>query len=113
MLVHRCVYCLTGNSAEIRFDKRGKPYTTCRACGARSFFQSIHACRGLAVMPELLEEAMRRRESDQGYRQEFDEKIAAMVVQVTSALAMPVAPPQTSIAAEMHRPLMEPFREAK
>ena len=113
MLLHRCVYCLTGNSAEVRFDKRGKPYTTCRACGSRSFFQSIHACRGLAVMPELLEEAMRKREVDQDYRTQFDEKIAAMVAQVSSVLAAPTVLPQSPVTGGMNRPLMEPYREAK
>ena len=113
MLLHRCVYCLTSNSAEVRFDKRGKPYTTCRACGSRSFFQSIHACRGLAVMPELLEEAMRKREVDQDYRTQFDDKIAAMVAQVSSVLAAPAVLPQSPVAGSMNRPLMEPYREAK
>ena len=113
MFLHRCVYCLTGNSAEVRFDKRGKPYTTCRACGSRSFFQSIHACRGLAVMPELLEEAMRRREQDVDYCKEFDGKIAAMVSQVSGMLAAPAVVPQAPIAGSMNRPLMEPYTEAK
>ena len=113
MLLHRCVYCLTNNSAEVKFDKRGKPYTTCRACGSRSFFQSIHACRGLAVMPDLLEEAMKRRERDKDYCKEFDDKIAAMVAQVSGLLAAPAAIPQTPLASSMNRPLMEPYREAK
>ena len=113
MLLHRCVYCLTNNSAEIRFDKRGKPYTTCRACGSRSFFQSIHACRGLAVMPDLLEEAMRKREMDKDFCKEFDDKIAAMVSQVTNMLAAPVVSPESPVVGNMNRPLMEPFREAK
>ena len=113
MLLHRCVYCLTNNSAEIRFDKRGKPYTTCRACGSRSFFQSIHACRGLAVVPDLLEEAMRKREMDKDFCKEFDDKIAAMVSNVTNMLAAPAVSPQLPAAGSMNRPLMEPYREAK
>ena len=113
MLLHRCVYCLTGNSAEIRFDKRGKPYTTCRACGSRSFFQSIHACRGLAVMPDLLEDAMRKRENDKDYCKEFDDKIAAMVSHVSGVLAAPAVVPQVHETGSMNRPLMEPYREAK
>jgi hypothetical protein len=113
MLLHRCVYCLTNNSAEVKFDKRGKPYTTCRACGSRSFFQSIHACRGLAVMPDLLEEAMKRRERDKDYCKEFDDKIAAMVAQVSGLLAAPASIPQAPLTGSMNRPLMEPYREAK
>ena len=113
MLMHRCVYCLTGNAAEMRFDKRGKPYTICRACGSRSFFQSIHSCRGLAVMPDLLEDAMRKRESDKEYGRQFDEKIAGMVAHVTGILSAPPSLQRPSLAAGMDRPLMQPFEEAK
>jgi hypothetical protein len=68
MMPHRCVYCLSGQSAEIKFDKKGRPYTTCRSCGTRAFFPSIHACRGLAVVPDLLEQALGLRETDEAYR---------------------------------------------
>jgi hypothetical protein len=64
-------------------------------------------------MPELLEEAMRKREVDQDYRMQFDAKIAAMVAQVTSALSAPAIVPQPSVVGSMNRPLMEQFREAK
>jgi hypothetical protein len=64
-------------------------------------------------MPELLEEAMRRREQDKDYCKEFDDKIAAMVSQVSGMLASPAVVPQTPVAGSMNRPLMEPYREAK
>jgi hypothetical protein len=64
-------------------------------------------------MPELLEEAMRKREVDQDYRTQFDDKIAAMVAQVSSVLAAPAVLPQSPVACSMNRPLMEPYREAK
>jgi hypothetical protein len=64
-------------------------------------------------MPELLEEAMRKREVDQDYRTRFDDKIAAMVAQVSNALAAPAVLPQAPVAGGMNRPLMEPYREAK
>jgi hypothetical protein len=64
-------------------------------------------------MPELLEEAMRRRERDQDYCKEFDDKIAAMVSQVSGMLAAPAMVPQAPVAGSMARPLMEPYREAK
>jgi hypothetical protein len=64
-------------------------------------------------MPELLEEAMRKRETDKDYRTQFDAKIAAMVAEVSSVLAAPVVMPQSPVAGSMNRPLMEPYREAK
>ena len=64
-------------------------------------------------MPDLLEEAMRRRETDKDYGKEFDEKIAAMVAHVSNVLAAPAALPQLPVSGSMNRPLMEPYREAK
>jgi tRNA A37 threonylcarbamoyltransferase TsaD len=64
-------------------------------------------------MPELLEEAMRKREKDKDFCKEFDEKIAAMVTHVTSMLSAPAVSPQLPVAGGMNRPLMEPYREVK
>jgi hypothetical protein len=64
-------------------------------------------------MPELLEEAMRKRETDRDYCMQFDAKIAAMVAHVTSALSAPAVVPEPSVTGSMNRPLMEQFREAK
>ncbi len=33
----RCPVCLTAGGAAVRFDKRQRPFTFCRACGARVF----------------------------------------------------------------------------
>jgi hypothetical protein len=64
-------------------------------------------------MPDLLEEAMRKRENDKEYGKAFDDKIAAMVAHVTGLLAAPIPIHQTPVAAGMNRPLMEPYKEAK
>ena len=64
-------------------------------------------------MPELLDEAMRKRDRDKDYCKEFDDKIAAMVSHVTSMLAAPPVSPQLPVAGGMNRPLMEPYREVK
>jgi hypothetical protein len=64
-------------------------------------------------MPDLLEEAMRRRENDKDYCKEFDDKIAAMVAHVSNVLAAPSVLPQLPVAGGMNRPLMEPYREVK
>jgi hypothetical protein len=64
-------------------------------------------------MPDLLEEAMKRRERDKDYCKEFDDKIAAMVAQVSGLLAAPASIPQAPLTGSMNRPLMEPYREAK
>jgi hypothetical protein len=64
-------------------------------------------------MPDLLEDAMRKRENDKDYCKEFDDKIAAMVSHVSGVLAAPAVVPQVHETGSMNRPLMEPYREAK
>lgn len=43
----RCPCCLTADAAQIRIDRRGKPYLTCRSCFSRTF---IGDRRGLAAI---------------------------------------------------------------
>lgn len=109
MLPHRCVFCLAGNGAEVRFDKKGRPYVSCRSCGARSFLPSIHALRGIAVAPQLLDEALARRATDEKYREWFDAQIAGLVQTVTAT----VAPPAVTAREAMNRPLMDTFEQGK
>lgn len=109
MLPHRCVFCLAGNGAEVRFDKKGRPYVSCRSCGARSFLPSIHAMRGVAVAPQLLDDALSRRANDGPYREWFDGQIAGLVQMVTST----IAPPAATARENMQRPLVEPFEREK
>lgn len=45
-----CLYCLQPDSYEVRLDKRGRPYMTCIACGARTFLRGAHSLRG----PQML-----------------------------------------------------------
>jgi hypothetical protein len=79
MLLHRCLHCLAANACEVRFDKKGRPYTVCKVCWTKAFFQSLDPLRGVAVVPQLVESAMRLRATDPDYARRFDEQIASMV----------------------------------
>ena len=79
MLLHRCLHCLAANACEVRFDKKGRPYTVCKVCWTKAFFQSLDSLRGVAVVPQLVEAAMVLRATDPDYASRFDEKITAMV----------------------------------
>ena len=79
MLLHRCLHCFAANACEVRFDKKGRPYTVCKVCWAKAFFQSLDSLRGAAIVPQLVEAAMVLRETDPDYARRFDEKIVTMV----------------------------------
>lgn len=59
--------------------QKGRPYTVCKVCWTKAFFQSLDPLRGVALVPELIESAMVLRATDPDYARRFDEKIATMV----------------------------------
>jgi hypothetical protein len=73
------LHCLAANACEVRFDKKGRPYTVCKVCWTKAFFQGLDPLRGVAVVPQLVESALRLRTTDPEYARRFDEQIASMV----------------------------------
>lgn len=110
MLPHRCLHCLAANSCEVRFDKKGRPYTVCRACWTKSFFQSLDPLRGVAVVPQLVESALELRATNPDYARKFDEQIAATVRCVRDA-SRPAAGEKAAPLADVSA--IVPFDEAK
>lgn len=53
--MYPCLHCLNTNCVELKNDKKGRPYTTCRMCTTRSFMHSPIALRGLThFAPQLI-----------------------------------------------------------
>lgn len=51
---HTCPFCLGGRSC-LRFDRKGRPYFSCGACGARSFLVALRdAVRSIALVQPML-----------------------------------------------------------
>jgi len=51
-----CLNCLADGVVELKFDKKGRPYSTCRSCGTRAFMRSFVAMRGLMLLaPQLVQ----------------------------------------------------------
>ena len=51
-----CLHCLTPDSAFLKLDKKGRPFTYCGMCGSRTFMHHPSALRGLRlVAPGLVE----------------------------------------------------------
>ena len=54
--MYPCLCCLNTACVELKQDKKGRPYTTCRMCGTRAFMHSQIALRGLThFAPQLLQ----------------------------------------------------------
>lgn len=110
MLLHRCMHCLAANACELKFDKKGRPYTRCRFCWAKTFMQSLESLRGVAVVPQLVELALQQRASDPDFARKFDEKIAGIVNYVRNN-ARPA--PGNEQAPVLDGSPVVPFDEAK
>jgi len=53
--MYPCLNCLNTNCVELKNDKKGRPYTTCRMCCSRTFMHSRMALRGLThFAPQLI-----------------------------------------------------------
>lgn len=89
MLLHRCMHCLAANACEVRFDKKGRPYTVCKCCWTKAFFHSLDSLRGVAVVPQMLELALQERARSAEYAAWFDEQIAALVKHVRERTGAP------------------------
>jgi hypothetical protein len=49
-----CFHCLMPSTAELRIDKKNRPYTMCRWCNTRSFMPTREALWGIVVYePQL------------------------------------------------------------
>jgi hypothetical protein len=55
-----CLYCLQVDSAHLRFDKNGRPYVVCDACGTRSFMKNMRCLRGVALMMHSARDILER-----------------------------------------------------
>lgn len=60
MILERCLHCFATHACELRFTRKGLPYTTCRVCRTRSFFHGEDALRGVAVAPVVIEATLRQ-----------------------------------------------------
>lgn len=83
-----CLHCLRPLSA-ICFDKRGKVYTKCYGCGARTFAPSGECLRGLALLTDFASKIAAEMDHDPKYARENARKFAAFIEELRSVAAPP------------------------
>lgn len=55
-MIFNCSACLSKETLEIRFDKRGRPYIKCFGCGLHLFISSEKTFSGILFFGKLLDE---------------------------------------------------------
>jgi len=66
-----CVHCPAEDLARLRYDRKGRPYVVCMACGSRSFFHTREALTGtLSLAPQLATLLRSRGQTVDQYRRE-------------------------------------------
>lgn len=77
-----CMFCLGIDMAEVRFDKRGKPFIYCHACNARAFLHGRHCLPGIALLEPMVRQLVQDAASDpalaETMRRQVDEFIAKL-----------------------------------
>ena len=79
------MFCLAGNAAEVRFDKKSRPYVVCRLCTSRAFIRDLSALRGIALAQWLFDAAVARCEREPSYLDAFNAQYNALVAEARSA----------------------------
>lgn len=97
-----CFGCLSPGTARLLLDKRGRPYTTCIACGTRMFLPAFSPqLNGIALLEPLaralVEEMGRDREAYQRNHQQVARFIVGVRAKINGADALP--PPGASAEA--------------
>jgi len=54
LLRYTCLHCLQPDGAELRVDKKGRPWTWCSHCRTRSFIHNAAGLRGIRLVAPLL-----------------------------------------------------------
>jgi len=59
-----CACCYQLGIAELRWDKYGRPWVMCGACGARTFTRTPNALKGIYMTSRMVESVRRVIETD-------------------------------------------------
>ena len=96
-----CMLCLQQDAAELRFDRRSKPYLCCSACGSRTFMSSTACWRGLAIMRPYVAAVAERMESDPAFRMEQLRNVEAYRKALSQAYSAPITQTAPAVAATL------------
>ncbi len=105
-----CYFCMS-DSCSLKSDRRGRPYLTCGACGARSFIVAWRdAVRSLALVQPLVAARAEEIQSDRaaataaaGLESQVGAALRAMLQAQPDASAAPRGEVESARAVGTHR----------
>jgi hypothetical protein len=74
-LAFGCPFCMGATSLDLKFDRKGRPYASCRACGTRAFLRGEMAMNGLAIVSPLVQATSERMRTDSEYFDRMNAKV--------------------------------------
>jgi len=98
--MYSCLHCLNTDCVELKNDKKGRPYTTCRMCSTRSFMHSSMALRGLTHFAPQLIAMWREATSASSCQRQLDaiisnqQRIAEGIAEAQRQPSVPVPAPR-------------------
>ncbi len=84
-----CLCCLGIGTTSLRFDKRGRPYAVCFACGSRLFFKGRNGLRGQAILADVIAELATQAETDPTFAAHLRNKHETFLTQLAQRSAKP------------------------
>jgi hypothetical protein len=77
-----CGVCYKLDTAELRWDKYGRPWLHCFACGARTFTRNPDAVKGFRHTSRLVEAALRMMAGDPAEREAREQDCEAFAERI-------------------------------
>jgi hypothetical protein len=102
---HVCLFCLAPGAMSLKFDRRGKPFLRCFACGVRAFMPCLQALSGVAILTPYAESVVARMAADAAYAASKRHEVATLVEGLRNKLAgsLPApVPAATTISSIPH-----------
>lgn len=75
----RCPFCLAAGSCELAWSAKARPYLRCKQCLTRAFLNTLNALAGVAIVPPMLDDAIRQSEENPAYKRRLDARVKEVV----------------------------------
>ncbi len=100
-----CLFCLAPDAMSVKFDRRGKPFLRCFACGVRAFMPSFQSLNGVAILTPYAESVVEQMAQNRAVADEKRRLVAALVDGIRAKLVRSPAASAGSSSQQAPAPL--------